>query len=88
MHHSKEIMSGLPSFAEVEKRKKLQKGKRWLQGCDFQIPFGYPAGTGQSLNPCDTKPAAAAMTPPAKSQAGAQSSITRALRKIRARPEK
>ena len=88
VHHTKEIMSGSPSFAELEKARKLQKGKCQPQGCDFQIPFGCPAGTGQSPNLCDTNPAAAAVTSPAKSQAEARSSITRALRRIRARPEK
>lgn len=88
VHHTKEIMSGLPSFSELEKAKKPLKGKCWPQGCNFQIAFGCPAGTGQSLNPCDTKPAAAAMTPLDKSQAGSRSSLTTTLRKIRGRPEK
>ena len=56
MHHTGEVMSGSPSFAELEKARKPQQGKRQPRGCDFQIPFGCPAGTGPSPNPPRHRP--------------------------------
>lgn len=51
VQHDREIMPEFPSFAELERSRKPQKGKRWPQICNFQIPFECLVGMARTQAP-------------------------------------